>query len=682
PLSKSILDAPDLVNTSTDHKEWTPFEREQFHRTLMQARRWEVNYADGFIKSPHCKGVTLNPTKICDDCMAVAKDESIRRAIRLKNREAALPHDERVQLLEQRQKYLRNDHLLSFEHQSLQRMLEDPIIFNIYQSMKSGKPEDCFLQLADQCRSGKLQSFERLREICEVVGDRIRRDSSNNPDLTFGMRYTQSYLDFMTAMRGYGPSSNTQYAILAAELCAPSVRHLRSLVTNSNDALQNPYLLYENIARIKRYLDSVGYTGPIIIGCDCTKVRKRLHFSTQLGAHVLGTTLPLEEVEVDTVEDIDEIVDRVTKAKAHASQVRAIIAKIPLPGCPPIVIALVPTNGKESGADIHTQHLELQKMAANAKISIIALAADGASTEVLAQHLMDSEQSQEPSLRYTYPLYGINLEAPVFKITGPLISITFTDPPHARKTAWNQPQYGTHTASLGTGYLVNRSLVDLQRLGTSGLMVRDVENVDKQDDGAARRVFHSLALQAMMIPGEGPLPARIRPGFEGIMVYFFVYPSTPFCIWLIGTDFVEHFFGIARQFLPNFSYSEFIKMAQHIMVRQRILESGTLKSKRERTSASGYIFEPDTDMRKKGKKDGEEGYIPIPPANLSRITLNELVKLAYNEATHLCRDILSIPVPALNIAKPLILHPLGAPPSQPKQKKGPIPGPEVESDSD
>ncbi|TFK69252.1 hypothetical protein BDN72DRAFT_897453 [Pluteus cervinus] len=72
--------------------------------------------------------------------------------------------------------------------------------------------------------------------------------------------------------------------------------------------------------------------------------------------------------------------------------------------------------------------------------------------------------------------------------------------------------------------------------------------------------------------------------------------------------------------------------------------------------------------------------MPIPPANLSCTTLNGLVKLANNEATHLCRDILSIPVPALDTSKPLVLHLLGAPPSQPKQKKGPVS--EVESDSD
>lgn len=75
-------------------------------------------------------------------------------------------------------------------------------------------------------------------------------------------------------------------------------------------------------------------------------------------------------------------------------------------------------------------------------------------------------------------MYGIRLCAPVFK-TGPLISVT--DPPHARKTARNQPA-GAHTASLGSGYLVNRSLIDIYLLPGAGLQLRDVDNVDKQDD--------------------------------------------------------------------------------------------------------------------------------------------------------------------------------------------------------
>lgn len=166
-------------------------------------------------------------------------------------------------------------------------------------------------------------------------------------------------------------------------------------------------------------------------------------------------------------------------------------------------------------------------MAAQLKIPLVALTADGAASELSAQRLMDTEQSEVEPLTYRYQLYGIDLQAPTFKETGPLISVT--DPPHARKTCRNQPQYGTHTASLGVGYLVNSSLVDLSRLNGSGLVIRDVENVDKQDDGAARRMFHSQALHAM---AEKKVPKlelfSIRPQFEGLFVYLFVMGMSEF----------------------------------------------------------------------------------------------------------------------------------------------------------
>ena len=146
------------------------------------------------------------------------------------------------------------------------------------------------------------------------------------------------------------------------------------------------------------------------------------------------------------------------------------------------------------------------------------------------------------------------------------------------------------------------------------------------------------------------------------LAYSEFYADIPFCPWLFGTEFVEHFFGIARQLLPNFSYAEFLKMVQHIMVQQRILESGVLKSKRERESASGYIFNSETDMRKPAAG-------LLQPARLTRPDLNRLVKIAYDEASYICREILFIPVPRLDANKPLQLRPLGAPPPR-KSKKG------------
>ncbi|KAF8161385.1 hypothetical protein B0H34DRAFT_796185 [Crassisporium funariophilum] len=736
----TILPAGDQMqhtNNRASMRQWTSYERQTFQEILQQICRWEVNYTHRYIKSTKCEGETLNLDGICNSCNAISKDKSLQHAIRKKNREAKLPPEVRQEKIAQRTKYAANNHVRRFEHHELQDKLADPVLFDIFESLKTGKPEDCFLQLFKQAHEGKLQNHERFLEVCEVLSDRIRRDTSGNRNLKYGMRYSKTYLDFMIAMRGYGQNSNRQYEILAAEFCGPSVRHLRALVSKSIDALQNPYLIFENVARVKRYVDSINYKGPIIVGSDCTKVRKRLNFSTQHGlSHILGTVFDLSEVEVEDEDDLEEIVERTIKKNAHATQARAIISRVPLPGCPSIVVALLPTNGKEDADTIHGQHLKLQAMARQVNLPLTALAADGAAVELAAQLQMDHEQSNEPPLIYQYPLYGISLSAPVFTGTGPLISIT--DPPHARKTCRNQPQYGTHTASLGVGHLVNQSLVDLYRIPGSGLVIRDVENVDKQDDGAARRMFHLNALKATTSSlntndaGGEDAASTIRPGFEGIFAYLFVmgslfeawmnpkmtvnervvaalrarfwlhywhrhienlsthlpdlysvsrsfispasfqifnrlcdtlillalayslyYPDIPFCPWLFGTEFVEHFFGIARQLLPNFSYAEFLKIVQHTMVRQRILESGILKSKRERDSASGYIFDHETDMRKASQEKPQ-------PSTLSHDILNQLVKVAHDEASHICRDILFIPIPRLDPKKPLKLRPLGA----------------------
>jgi hypothetical protein len=112
------------------------------------------------------------------------------------------------------------------------------------------------------------------------------------------------------------------------------------------------------------------------------------------------------------------------------------------------MLALIPTDGKDKADSIHEQHMKLLKMAACLDIKVLVMSADGAVPELLAQELMDQEKSDHPPLTYEYPLYGIFLKAPMFK-TGPLISPS--DPPHLCKTCHNQPQYGTHTASMGAG---------------------------------------------------------------------------------------------------------------------------------------------------------------------------------------------------------------------------------------
>jgi hypothetical protein len=102
----------------------------------------------------------------------------------------------------------------------------------------------------------------------------------------------------------------------------------RALVSNSEDALQNPYLVWENMLRLARLIKAMKFCGAITIAADCTKVRARLTYSTDFGSHILGSVLPLEECEVNETEDIDDVIAHIKKNKGFASQARAIIAKV------------------------------------------------------------------------------------------------------------------------------------------------------------------------------------------------------------------------------------------------------------------------------------------------------------------------------------------------------------------
>jgi hypothetical protein len=149
------------------------------------------------------------------------------------------------------------------------------------------------------------------------------------------------------------------------------------------------------------------------------------------------------------------------------------------------------------------------------------------------------------------------------------------------------------------------------------------------------------------------------------------YPTTVFCPWKVATHFVEHYFGISRQILPNFTYAEFLKISQHVNFRHRVLESGRFTLKKERDSASGYSFDFDAGQT-------EPLIPPTTAAGLTNEVLDKIVKLAYDEASHIMKDILHIPTPNLE-SGPLELQPLGA---QGRKKRVPATtGGEEESDS-
>jgi len=146
------------------------------------------------------------------------------------------------------------------------------------------------------------------------------------------------------------------------------------------------------------------------------------------------------------------------------------------------------------------------------------------------------------------------------------------------------------------------------------------------------------------------------------VIYARYYPTQPFCPWLLGTEFVEHFFGLARMILPNFTYGEFLKMVKHIMLRQRLLLSGKFKEKREHDSACGYIMDYDATpiLTKEAPR--------LPTISITDLTVSKLVVVGFNEASHLCKDILHISVTQLTASAPIKLVPVGAHLRKPKTK--------------
>ncbi|KAJ7362733.1 hypothetical protein DFH08DRAFT_799752 [Mycena albidolilacea] len=285
---------------------------------------------------------------------------------------------------------------LADEARTLNDQLQDPLVFKAFKMLQKGESTECFIQLYEACLNGQLEKYETFKQLCGVLADVLGREGT---DKKFGIRHPKDYLNFMILLRSYGGQSARQHGIIAGQFPAPSSRHLRALVAKSEDSLQNPYLIYENMARMKRLIDTIKYTGPVAVAGDCTKVRKRLTYSPDIGGHILGSVLPFDQCIVENPEEIDAVIAKIMKAKAEASQARAILVKVPLPHIPPQVVALIPTDGKDDAPKILELNLRLLQMAAELNLKVVSFAADGVAS---VWHTYPAKTSVEKEVNFKF----------------------------------------------------------------------------------------------------------------------------------------------------------------------------------------------------------------------------------------------------------------------------------------
>lgn len=78
--------------------------------------------------------------------------------------------------------------------------IEDPILFKAFKHLEVDETASAFLELYQYALDGKLKNFETFSQICAVVQDKIRRETSENPNAKYGARYPAEYLNFMVLM--------------------------------------------------------------------------------------------------------------------------------------------------------------------------------------------------------------------------------------------------------------------------------------------------------------------------------------------------------------------------------------------------------------------------------------------------------------------------------------------------
>ncbi|KAJ7453715.1 hypothetical protein B0H11DRAFT_1635180, partial [Mycena galericulata] len=688
---------------------WTDYEKKRLHQSLVVASRWSTQPNTGAVYAKGCRSVTTNLTGTCSSCTALAKLPGLQRAIRRAREKARRSPEEFTARWKRKLKFtprMLNDSSAA----DVKTSLANPAVLKILSSKAMRGPGGAFLSLYQQAQTGDLDDKDSFVAICNQFTDKVDREKDASGRAMKGIRYSPELGQLAALMRSYGPRSGVQYDLLKGMIGGISQRQLRRRIAKSAMRMVSPELCAENLEAAAEFGKLMMYEGPWICAGDGTKACF-LTISLCSSAHVLGSTFPLSEVLFTSSEEQSRIISEIDAAKAIATQVWVLAITIPLPNMPVFPVAFIPNQGKMKAQDYCDLHLKLRQLCAEAGMKMLASGADGAKSEVNAQTMMMNVKTKT-RLTYENPFYGVHISCPVYEDSGPHISCT--DMEHAKKGVRNNFLYGTHLLIIGSLFLCHAVLMTLLTKVGVPLYIRDIFNPEKQDDGAARRLFLA-ALFEFLVDSDGNI---IDPTFEGFFVLTFIfgelfdaymkrgvshiervtcvfrarhflniwrsnivhsesrypdlfqkqssfladatfqilirlcdqfillilahleyYPNVPFLPRKHGSGFIEHFFGITRQFISEWSFGQLVQMNKHITFRQRILASGKFNTTKEKDSNNGYIHDCDSPLT----ADEISALKQFP----SRSDLDRACAVAWNEAAALAIQYCGMEVPKL-----------------------------------
>lgn len=346
--------------------------------------------------------------------------------------------------------------------------------------------------------------------------------------------------------------------------------------------------------------------------------------------------------------------------------------QIPLPQIPLIIVGIIPNVGDEDATTVCGWNKKVLELCGACSLNVLSFGSDGANVECKAlESLLDDYEIFPSSDNFKITELDVDFKCKL-KING-MPFVRLPDYKHLLKTSRNAWLSGARILMMGNGYV---SIVNLThivyRIGHSTktpMKVNDVVSVDKQDDAAAFRLFHSGTMEDCLDNGficsavyiyvigqlvdallERSLPhvTRIRMimcsffflrqwkcfvehmsivvGFKMISTARnFLAPQTygtllklcensvmliishakyhadvPLCLWLHGTEPLEHLFGICRQILPDFTLLDFKQMLPKIKRMMHIWLKDNLKGldTHEGGGNHGYVIDYCNDAKR------------------------------------------------------------------------------------
>lgn len=188
--------------------------------------------------------------------------------------------------------------------------------------------------------------------------------------------------------------------------------------------------------------------------------------------------------------------------------------QIPLPGVPPLILAVLPISSTIKGPELAKHQIALMKGLIARGFRVVSNASDGAAIERDCQRrLADAGQENREYLIQPPTCDHPSISIPLLCLDGNVF-VNIQDSKHGLKTFRNNIFTGARAVTLGNFLVYYEQIRNIAVDKSGPLYERDAIKYDKQDDNAASRLFSSELLH---------YAARDPNHNLGAIVYTFVF---------------------------------------------------------------------------------------------------------------------------------------------------------------